>query len=99
MQDVRGVDEKVGPGVVGVLGDLATELLKFIRAGRVKASERNNTSGSAALTSLISQAQKSGGLVCGLSTRKIRTPWPIQYRTTRSTSPESPAASMSKFSG
>ena len=29
VQDVRGVDEEVGPGVVGVLGDLATELLEF----------------------------------------------------------------------
>lgn len=57
-----------------------------MRAGRVKASDRNSTSGSVRLTSAISHSQKFGGLVCGLSTRKILTPKLIQCRTTRSTS-------------
>ena len=58
----------------------------YSRARRVNASARNSTSGSAAFTWWISQCQKFGGLVCGLSTRKIRTPWLTQSRTTRSTS-------------
>src|SRR5882757_9960101 len=37
-------------------------------AGRVKASARNSTSGSASLTVQMSQCQKFIGLVCGLST-------------------------------
>jgi hypothetical protein len=57
-----------------------------IIAGRVKASARKSTSGSVSLTFQMSQYQKSSGLVCGLSTRKIRTPASIQTRTTRSTS-------------
>ena len=57
-----------------------------IIAGRVNASARNSTSGSVFLTSQISQCQKFSGFVCGLSTRKIFTPWPTQSRTIRSTS-------------
>ncbi len=58
----------------------------YCRAGGVNASDKNSTSGSAALACAISQAQKFGGLVCGLSTRKIRTPCSTQCSTTRSDS-------------
>ena len=57
-----------------------------IIAGRVNASARNITSGSVLPMSASSHSQNFSGLVCGLSTRKIRTPWSIQSRTTRSTS-------------
>jgi hypothetical protein len=56
------------------------------RAGRVNASARNSTSGWRDFTCQISQCQKFGGLVCGLSTRKIRTPCSAQCSTTRSDS-------------
>ena len=46
----------------------------YSRAGWVNASDRNSTSGSIAFTRPMSQCQKSGGLVCGLSTRKTLTP-------------------------
>ncbi len=52
-------------------------------AGRVNASARKMTSGSSALTVAMSHSQNCSGLVCGLSTRKIFTPWSIQYRTIR----------------
>ena len=55
-----------------------------IIAGRVKASARKITSGSVARTSARSHSQNGSGLVCGLSTRKIRTPCAIQKRTTSS---------------
>jgi hypothetical protein len=58
----------------------------YSRARLVNASDRNSTSGSSAFTWWISQCQKFGGFVCGLSTRKIRTPWFTQCMTTRSTS-------------
>ena len=57
-----------------------------IMAGRVNASARNSTSGSVACTSASSRSQNASGLVCGLSTRKIRTPWSIHSRTIRSDS-------------
>ena len=57
-----------------------------IMAGRVNASARNSTSGSLTRISVSSRSQNRTGLVCGLSTRKIRTPWSIHSRTTRSTS-------------
>ncbi len=50
--------------------------------GRVNASDRKITSGWSRRIRSISQAQNAIGLVCGLSTRKMRTPWPIQYRRT-----------------
>ena len=53
-----------------------------IIAGRVNASDRKITSGSVSLTSASSRSQNRTGLVCGLSTRKIRTPWSIQCRST-----------------
>jgi len=55
-------------------------------AGRVNASARNSTSGSLIRISVSSRSQNRTGLVCGLSTRKIVTPWSIHSRTTRSTS-------------
>ena len=42
--------------------------------GRVNASARNTASGCARLTSAIAHSQKRKLLVCGLSTRKARTP-------------------------
>jgi hypothetical protein len=51
-----------------------------IRFGRVKASERKTVSGCSRCTSPITHSQKAKGLVCGLSTRNVRTPWPIQNR-------------------
>ena len=62
----------------------------FIIAGRVNASARNSTSGSVSLTLAISHCQKLSALVCGLSTRKILTPWSTQCMTTRSTSSRRP---------
>ena len=56
------------------LGEARSVASWCIIAGRVNASARNSTSGSVFLTSQISQCQKFSGLVCGLSTRKIRTP-------------------------
>ena len=53
-----------------------------ITFGRVNASARNTTSGWSRRIRSISQAQNAIGLVCGLSTRKMRTPSPIQYRST-----------------
>ncbi|CFS57814.1 Uncharacterised protein [Mycobacterium tuberculosis] len=65
----------------------------------MKASDRNSTSGSTVFTCAISQAQKLGGLVWGLSTRKNLTPWLTQCCTTRSTSSYRPSGSLSKLSG
>ena len=53
-----------------------------IMAGRVNASARKSTSGLVERTSRMRRCQKFSGLVCGLSTRKIVTPWLIQVRTT-----------------
>ena len=47
---------------------------RYIIFGRVKASDRKITSGWRPRTSAISHSQKGSGLVCGLSTRKMRTP-------------------------
>ncbi len=57
-----------------------------IMAGRVNASARNSTSGSVPAISASSRSQNRSGLVCGLSTRKILTPWSIHSLTIRSTS-------------
>ena len=68
--------------------------------GRVKASERKITSGSRSCTSRMSHAQKSSGLVWGLSTRKVRTPCSIQKRTTPSSASQREAhASVAKLIG
>ena len=85
MQDVRGVDEDFQ---VKYVYDWPKPILArvCIMAGLVKASARNTTSGSVWRTSSNSRCQKLTGLVCGLSTRKIRTPWSIHNRTIRSIS-------------
>jgi len=57
-----------------------------IIAGRVNASARKRMSGSVLLTSAMMRSQKLMGLVCGLSTRKMRTPCDVQCRMTRRTS-------------
>ncbi len=68
-------------------------------AGRVNASARKTTSGCFLLTLAISHSQNHTGLVCGLSTRKILTPWLTQRRTMRRISLDRPAGSLSKLSG
>jgi hypothetical protein len=70
-----------------------------IIAGFVNASARKSTSGSTFFTFQISHSQKLTGLVCGLSTRKILTPWATQCSTTRRTSSRIPFGSLSKFNG
>jgi hypothetical protein len=55
---------------------------RYIIFGWVKASDRNIAPGWRARTSAIIHCQNGSGLVCGLSTRKIVTPWPIQNSTT-----------------
>jgi hypothetical protein len=49
-----------------------------ITFGRVNASARKSTSGCCSCTAAMTHAQNAVGLVCGLSTRKIRTPLAIQ---------------------
>ncbi len=70
-----------------------------IIAGLVNASDKKSTSGSVRRTSASSHSQKASGLVCGLSTRKIRTPCDIQSLTIRRTSRQRPAGSLSKLIG
>ena len=70
-----------------------------IIAGRVNASARKITSGSVPLICAMTLSQKTTGLVCGLSTRKIRTPCPIQNRRIRTVSLISPGMSWSKAIG
>ena len=45
-----------------------------IIAGRVNASDSSTSSGSTRRTSAINHSQNGTGFVCGLSTRKTRTP-------------------------
>src|SRR5207248_1604068 len=54
---------------------LASQYMTF---GRVNASARKIRSGFFALRSAIIHSQNANGLVCGLSTRKMRTPCSIQ---------------------
>src|SRR5260370_13419937 len=73
---------------------------RYINLGRVNASDRKITSACSRLTSLISHSQNGNGLVWGLSTRKIRTPWSIQKTTIESSSAHSSChASHSKSNG
>src|SRR3954463_10760666 len=51
---------------------------RYITFGRVNASARKRTSGYSRQISLITHSQNANGFVCGLSTRKIRTPLSIQ---------------------
>ena len=62
---------------------------RYMTFGRVKASARKIMSGYSALTSPINHSQNANGFVCGLSTRKMRTPWPAQKRTTSSSAAHS----------
>ena len=67
---------------------------RYIIPGRVNASDRNTTSGCRPRTSAIIHAQNGSGFVCGLSTRKIRTPASTQNSTaSRSASHRSGSAS------
>src|SRR5829696_824026 len=50
----------------------------FMIFGRVKASDRKMVSGCRAWIEASAHCQNRNDLVCGLSTRKIFTPWPIQ---------------------
>ena len=71
----------------------------LVIAGRVKASARKITYGNSALISWSTISQNCSGLVCGLSTLKIVTPRPIQWRSRRSTSALMPSGSLSKLIG
>src|SRR5919107_4335475 len=51
---------------------------RCITFGRVNASDRKITSGWSRLILAIAHSQNANGFVCGLSTRKMRTPSPIQ---------------------
>src|SRR5262245_25100864 len=55
---------------------------RYMILGRVKASERKIASGRARFTSARHHSQTPNGLVCGLSTRKMRTPCSTQKRKT-----------------
>src|SRR5437588_8011769 len=69
-------------------------------AGRVNASERKIASGANAWTRATNHSQKPNVLVCGLSTRKMRTPRSIQKRATSSRAFHSAGqSSFSKSSG
>ncbi len=70
-----------------------------IIAGRVNASARKTTSGSVRAMSPRTFSQNITGLVCGLSTRKIRTPCAIQNRRIRRLSFTMPSKSWSKLTG
>src|SRR5262249_36007889 len=72
----------------------------FIRLGRVNDSEKKITSGCSPCPSSMTHSQNASGLVCGLSTRKIFTPWSIQYSKTSRQAFHSPCrSSHQKFSG
>src|SRR4051812_47021327 len=62
--------------------------------GRVNASDRNITSGCFSFSDRMAHCQKAKGLVCGLSTRKIFTPWPIQNSNTLFSSSQSALRSL-----
>src|SRR3954471_23121732 len=55
---------------------------QYMIFGLVNASARKIVSGWCFLTVRITQCQNGSGLVCGLSTRKMRTPLSIQKRKT-----------------
>src|ERR1043165_7983078 len=66
----------------------------------VNASARKMSSGSSRFNSLIAHCQNGSGFVCGLSTRKMRTPLSIQKRKTpRNSSHNARQASDSKWNG
>jgi hypothetical protein len=66
----------------------------------VNASARKIASGWSARIDAIAHSQNANALVCGLSTRKIVTPWSIQNRTTPASSSHSARqSSVSKSIG
>jgi hypothetical protein len=64
-----------------------------IIAGRVNASESKIRFGSTFRTSPISHSQNGTGFVCGLSTRKTRTPLRTQWSITSRSASHSPRQS------
>src|SRR4051794_5103732 len=73
---------------------------RYMSFGRVKASARKSASGWRRLTSAMHHSQNGNALVCGLSTRKIVTPSPDQYRNTSRSAVQSPCQSSdSKSNG
>ena len=64
-----------------------------IIAGRVNASESRTSFGSTRRTSAISHSQNATGFVCGLSTRKTRTPCDTQCSITSRNASHSPRQS------
>src|SRR5688572_25920282 len=73
---------------------------RFISFGRVNASDRKIASACSRCTSAMTHSQNRNGLVCGLSTRNVRTPWDAQNRKTLFSSSHSDShAWHSKFSG
>ena len=73
---------------------------RYMIFGRVNASARKMRSGHSRLRSRMHHSQNGSGFVCGLSTRKMRTPLPAQNaNTSRSSSHSSCQASLSKWNG
>src|SRR5215216_390424 len=73
---------------------------QYMILGRVNASARKIASGASRFSSEITHCQNGRGFVCGLSTRKMRTPRPAQKRnTSRSSCHSSFHASVSKWNG
>ena len=64
-----------------------------IIAGRVNASAKKTVSGNSARTSAISHSQNGTDFVCGLSTRKARTPCRHQCTTTSLSASQRPRQS------
>src|SRR3712207_3286200 len=72
----------------------------IIRFGRVNASAKKITSGCSRWISSMHHSQKANAFVCGLSTRKVRTPCEIQNRKTSRQAFHSPSrSSHQKLSG
>src|SRR5437868_10813111 len=68
--------------------------------GLVNASARKIASGNSLLSARMHQCQNGSAFVCGLSTRKMRTPLPAQKRKMSHSSPHhSCHASLSKWNG
>src|SRR5437773_2375548 len=90
----------VAPGEVSVRLAEAGLASQYMILGRVKASARNSTSGCSFRISRMTHCQKGSGFVCGLSTRKMRTPLSIQKRKTPPSSCQSACHfSLSKSNG
>src|SRR3954447_2898894 len=73
---------------------------RYIIFGRVKASDRKSASGYSRFISVIAHSQNGNALVCGLSTRKMRTPCFAQKMKTSFNSCHMPRQSLdSKSNG